>query len=61
MSDIRDSKGTLIGRYTQEGSTPVLRDEKGNKLGYIDLQGKTRDAKGNLVGDSAMLGTLLKR
>lgn len=56
--DIRNSKGQLVGRITQEGRLLTLRDARGIRLGYV-LEGRCYDDRGLPVGSAEMLSTLL--
>jgi hypothetical protein len=56
--DIRDHKGVLQGRITQQGSDTVLRDSKGNLQGRIS-GGVAYDHRSVKLGNAAMLGTLI--
>ena len=52
--DIRDSRGNLVGRVKQEGSTTVLRDARGNPLGRVS-NGVAYDQHGRRLGSPDML------
>jgi hypothetical protein len=58
---LRDRYGYIIGRIVIEGSTHVLQDQYGVRLGYYDAgTNLTHDRYGTIVAKGNLLVSLLK-
>lgn len=59
--ELRDRKGTIIGKIKEINGKLELRDRTGHILGWYDPKtNQTRDRQGHVVGKGNLLTTLIR-
>ena len=60
--ELRDRKGTVIGKFKETNGKQEIRNKAGNILGWYDpITNQTRDREGHIVGKGNLLTSLIRR